>query len=179
MKNIALATVLAVLPLLGFAHPHTSVDQQAALTVGHNGLSVQITILPSHAEGPAIFAALDGDGDGALSEVEMRAFAEDLLSDTALSVDGDTRALALVEVTLVSRTGIEAGTEPIVMTAEAEGAFDASEAGKVALSVGYTALSHDWTVQPWFASDVLFDGQTPRILRESGNAAVTISFPGT
>lgn len=147
------------LPLIFIAgtaagHPHSHVDQQAALSIGLDRASLSIRIVPSHDEGPEILAHIDGDGDGTVSPTEARAFGDAVLSEIQLTVDEAHVSLDNVSVEMPSVAAVSSGTGMIEIRAEATYP-ELIEAGHtIGMSVSYEELAHDWFIQPYVFRDV-------------------------
>lgn len=135
------------------AHPHDYVDQQALISVGVNSIDLTILIAPSFADGAAIFAHIDTNGNGIVSEDEALVFGAAVVSQAELQVDGGTTALRTANVIVPDRASTSAGTGMI--TIEAIAAYSLPERGhhRLHFDISYGVFSHDWFVQPFFYRD--------------------------
>ena len=70
------------------AHPVDEVVQGAYLMVAPGRLRLQLEITPGPAVAATVLRVLDADGDHVFSRAERRAFAERVLRQAALSIDG-------------------------------------------------------------------------------------------
>ena len=59
-------------------------------------VQAQIRLTPGVAVFPIVLASIDTDADGVISEAEQRAYAERVLRDLSLTIDGDRLRLRLV-----------------------------------------------------------------------------------
>lgn len=78
--------VLAAMP--SPAHRLDEYLQGAIISVEKDRLQVQMTLTPGVAVFAALFAYIDTDADGVISEAEQRAYAAQVLHDLSLSIDG-------------------------------------------------------------------------------------------
>ncbi|MDO5614327.1 MAG: DUF1007 family protein [Paracoccus sp. (in: a-proteobacteria)] len=173
MMRLALA--FAMLAGAAVAHPHHYTEQQVSLTLGPEGIRAEISIIPSDREGAAIFAALDLDGDGALSEAEMQALAAQVLAATRLTLNDAPQALTLTGVSRPAEADMAAGHAKITLLAEA--AHPLAPGENFGFSIAYDRFASEWSVQPWLAEGFLPDGQLPVIRRGADNASVTVTLP--
>ena len=77
-------------------------------------------LTPGVAVASTVLADLDTDGDGMLSDAEQRAYAERVLRDLSLTVDGNHLPLGLVSSTFPAVEEIKAGIGEILLTFRAE-----------------------------------------------------------
>lgn len=94
----ALYALLAVLPGAAPAHPIDEVVQGAYLTIAPGEVQLELDLTPGVEVVSLILPALDPDGDGAVSATEARAYAEAVLADSSLALDGEPTAWTLVAV---------------------------------------------------------------------------------
>jgi len=71
-----------------FAHRVDEYLQATTILVGSDRVQAQIRLVPGIEVLPAVFAFIDTDRDGVFSGAEQRAYAERVLRDLSLSVDG-------------------------------------------------------------------------------------------
>jgi hypothetical protein len=93
------AAVFLALPLTTFAHRLDEYLQATLLSVQAGRVDGSMRLQPGVAVSPVVIASIDTNGDGTLSDAEQRAYAEHILSNVALSVDGQRLRLNLVSVT--------------------------------------------------------------------------------
>jgi len=168
--------LLACLETAG-AHPHNYVDQQALLSVGANTVDVNIRIVPSFENGAAIFAAIDADGNGVVSQAEAAAFAAAVVANTSLEVDGNSIALQNATATVPYIDKVAAGFGIIEVDASAWFALSGVGEHQIAFAISYDDFSHDWQVQPFFYTDFAETISAQTVARSAtGNHKVTIRF---
>ncbi len=85
MKTIALLVLMA---MPAFAHRLDEYLQGALISVEKNRVQVEITLVPGVAVLPIVLADMDADRDGTISAGERRAYAERVLGDVSLTMDG-------------------------------------------------------------------------------------------
>lgn len=85
-------SVFCLLVLTASAHRLDEYLQGTILSVSKDTVHVEITLTPGVAVFPALIATIDTDGDGQISAAEQSAYAERVLHDLSLSIDG--RSLA-------------------------------------------------------------------------------------
>lgn len=86
----ALVTVILVLALHAPAYAH-EVDeyvQAALISVEKDHLEVQLRLVPGSDVFSQVFAAIDTNADGALSDVEQQSYARNIVRDLTLSLNG-------------------------------------------------------------------------------------------
>lgn len=143
------------------AHPHGSVDQQAALVIAPEEVQLVALVLPGTEDGAAILAHLDTDADGAVSQAEAAAFGAELLSGARLEIDGAEVPLADPVVTVDAPEALASGNGVIRVEARVAG----SGTVRLALTGGFGA---GWFVQPYFeggvSGEVRRDGETVEVV---------------
>ena len=95
------ALAAAVLLLAGVplrAHRLDEYLQGTILSVEKNRVQAQITLTPGVIVFPVLIPQIDTDGNGAISESEQRDYAERVLRDLSLSIDGQSPRLKLQSV---------------------------------------------------------------------------------
>jgi hypothetical protein len=89
----------AILLLVGTpasAHRLDEYLQATILSVEKDRVQAQIRLTPGVAVFRKVLANIDTDADGVISEAEQRAYAERVLGDLSLTIDGDRLRLRLV-----------------------------------------------------------------------------------
>jgi hypothetical protein len=71
------------------AHRLDEYLQGTIISVEKNSLHAQMTLTPGVAIFPALLASIDTDGDGTISEKEQHAYAQQVLNDLSLQIDGE------------------------------------------------------------------------------------------
>ncbi len=82
---------VAMLALAGtpaLAHRLDEYLQGAIVSIDKDRLQVQMTLTPGVSVFPILIAAIDSDGDGAISETEQRDYIGRVLEDLSLTIDG-------------------------------------------------------------------------------------------
>jgi hypothetical protein len=97
------ATLAAVVIVLcvgspAFAHRLDEYLQATTFSVREDRVEAEIRLAPGVSVFPAVLAAVDVDGDGAVTEAEVRTYGETMLRDLSLSVDGEPVRLRLVSL---------------------------------------------------------------------------------
>jgi hypothetical protein len=92
MKRTLAAFAMGLLALLGAgpagAHRIDEYLQATMVSVEHEQVRASMRLVPGMATAPAIIAAIDSNGDGAISPDEQRAYAGAVLGDLAVTLDG-------------------------------------------------------------------------------------------
>jgi hypothetical protein len=94
-----LAAAGAILLLAGTtasAHRLDEYLQATIISVEKDRIQTQIRLAPGVAVFPTVIANIDSDADGVISEAEQLAYAERVLGDLSLTIDGDRLQLRLV-----------------------------------------------------------------------------------
>lgn len=176
MKRIVILTTIAALAAAPLAaHPHKDVDQQVALTVAPDHVDMAITIVPSYVSGANIFDMIDANGDGTVSDTEASDFANDVLQ-TAILTDGATpQVWGQITASVPDRDTMAAGGGQIIIAASTDAKL--TTATPVQFTIGYTAISHDWFVQPWLNPADFPTDRQPSIDRIS-DTEITVTLAG-
>ena len=86
MKPTA-AAILLLAATHALAHRLDQYLQGVIISIEKNRVDAQITLTPGVSVFPALLAEIDTDGDGIISAVEQRAYAERVLHDLSLKID--------------------------------------------------------------------------------------------
>lgn len=92
----AAGTMLLSLGTPAFAHRLDEYLQATTISLEKDRVQAQIRLTPGVAVFPIVFASIDSDADGIISEAEQHAYAEGVLRDLSLTIDGDRVQLRLV-----------------------------------------------------------------------------------
>ena len=92
----AAGTMLLSLGTPAFAHRLDEYLQATTISLEKDRVQAQIRLTPGVAVFPIVFASIDSDADGIISEAEQHAYAERVLRDLSLTIDGDRVQLRLV-----------------------------------------------------------------------------------
>jgi hypothetical protein len=98
MRSVAAAVVLLSLGGFAFAHRLDEYLQATILSVEKNRVQGSMRLIPGVAVSSIVIASIDADGDGFISEAEGRAYAERVLGDLSLTIDGNHLKPRLVSV---------------------------------------------------------------------------------
>ncbi|PYP76603.1 MAG: hypothetical protein DMD35_18190 [Gemmatimonadetes bacterium] len=122
MRAIAVGTAALLLSVASpaFAHRTDEYLQATTIAVEKDRLAVQMRLAPGIEVFPRVLALIDADGDGAVTEGELRAYAQRLTNDLSLSVDGVRLPLRLVSSKMEALEALEDGRGTIQL------AFDAA-----------------------------------------------------
>jgi hypothetical protein len=87
-KLIAAATILLFLGGAASAHRLDEYLQATILSVEKDHVQASMRLIPGVAVSSSVIASIDSNGDGVISEAEQKAYAERVLGDLSLTVDG-------------------------------------------------------------------------------------------
>jgi len=94
--------ILLIVATPGFAHRVDEYLQAATILVSSNRVQIQMRLVPGVAVLSTVLADVDADGNGVISELEQRAYAERVLGDLSLTVDGKRLPLRLASSSFAS-----------------------------------------------------------------------------
>ena len=86
--TLAVAAILLFAGAPAFAHRLDEYLQGALISVEKNRLDAEITLTPGVAVFPILLADIDTNADGVISNTEQRAYAQRVLDDLSLKLDG-------------------------------------------------------------------------------------------
>ncbi len=100
MRKTLVAAALMLFSLGAPAHAHRLDEylQATLISVEPDHIHASIRLVPGVAVFPSVLASMDTDADGVISAAEQRAYAERVLGDIALTVDGTRVKPLLVSV---------------------------------------------------------------------------------
>jgi hypothetical protein len=119
MKKLLVITValLGLLPAPAFAHRLDEYLQATILSIdsGRNVDHVEgsMRLVPGVAVASTVITSIDTNRDGALSEAEQQAYAQQVLHDLFLKIDGQSLTLHLASVSFPSTDSMRQGTGEI------------------------------------------------------------------
>jgi hypothetical protein len=108
-KFVAAAAILLMLGAGVFAHRLHEYLQAIILSVEKDHVQASMRLIPGVAVASNVLASIDTDGDGTISEAEQRIYAERVLRDLSITVDGKRASPALVSQKFPSIDEIKAG----------------------------------------------------------------------
>lgn len=116
--------VLAALALLSLAAPALAhrLDeylQATTIAVARGHIAIRLHLTPGADIAPALLAAIDADGDGAISAAEQHAYVEQVRRDLTLTVDGGPTPLRLVSASFPPVAAMRAGSGDMLIAFEA------------------------------------------------------------
>src|ERR1700756_247828 len=97
-RFIAAVTILLLLGGPASAHRLDEYLQATMLSVEKDHVQASMRLIPGVAVASSVIASIDSNGDGTLSTAEQRAYAERVLGDLSLTVDGHRVRPKLVSV---------------------------------------------------------------------------------
>ncbi len=118
-----LASAGAILLLIGTpaaAHRLDEYLQATTISVEKDRVQAQIRLTPGVAVCPVVLASIDTDADGVISEAERRVYAQRVLGDLSLTVDGDRLRLGLVSMKFAKIEDMKGGVGEIQLEFDAD-----------------------------------------------------------
>lgn len=94
----AAASILFALGTRASAHRLDEYLQATLISIEKDRVQASMRLIPGVAVTPVVLASIDSNGDGVISETESRAYAERVLGDVSLSVDGHRLKPQLISV---------------------------------------------------------------------------------
>jgi hypothetical protein len=114
MKTKLLIVVAAIsLAKPAFAHRLDEYLQAIMVSVEQGHIRASMRLIPGVAVSTAVIGAIDVNGDGILSEAEQQRYAQKVLRDLSLSVDGQTLTPRLSSVSFSAPAEMKEGTGEI------------------------------------------------------------------
>jgi MYXO-CTERM domain-containing protein len=113
----------AILLLVGTpasAHRLDEYLQATTISVEKDRVQAQIRLTPGVAVFPIVLENIDTDADGVISEAEQRAYAERVLGDLSLTIDGDRLRLRLVSLKFAKIEEMKEGLGEIQLEFDAD-----------------------------------------------------------
>ena len=119
MTRLAVAIVVFVLamPAPSAAHRLDEYLQAARLSLTRRQIALELDMTPGVNVAPALFAFLDRNGDGKISESEAGAYGDRVLEDVVLELDGRPVPLTLTRVEIPSSAAMSDGMGTIQLRA--------------------------------------------------------------
>ncbi len=119
VRLAAAAVVLLALVSQASAHRLDEYLQAAMVDVQKDRVAVEVRLTPGVAVFRTVLAMIDTDGDGVISEAEERDYAQRVLQDLSLTLDGKRLPLRIVSSTFPKIEEMKEGLGEIVMDLEA------------------------------------------------------------
>lgn len=97
-KLSILIPIVLLLCLPAFPHRLDDYLEATIFSVERNRIYISMRLVPGVAVFPVVLASIDTNGDGVISEIEQRAYAESVLGDLSLMIDGHNLKPQLVAI---------------------------------------------------------------------------------
>ncbi len=114
-----LALLLAMVPGWAMAHPVDEVVLGAYLTLAPGAVHLELDIAPGSEVVGALLPAMDPDNDHQVTQAEIRSFAQTVLDQITLTLDGVPGNWALEEVSLPDYARLLSGNDLVKINAVA------------------------------------------------------------
>jgi hypothetical protein len=98
MRKLSLIALSLLITTSASAHRLDEYLQGTIISVAKSRLEAEITLTPGVAVFPVVIAEIDTNNDGKMSEAEQQAYAEHVLRDLSLAIDGRPLAAHLTSV---------------------------------------------------------------------------------
>jgi hydrogenase/urease accessory protein HupE len=118
----AIAFFSSVVP--AFAHQVDEYLQATTVAVDRGRLVLQLRMTPGVDVARKALATIDADGDGTISDVEQRAYVEQVGHDLSVAIDGRSLPLRLVSSSFPDAGGLTKGLGSILLEFEADAPRD-------------------------------------------------------
>ena len=122
------------------AHVLDEYVQAAKIELARGGATVELRLIPGVEVAEHVFNMIDVDGDGQISTAEEQAYAQRVMQDVALEVDGRRAPLALKEFEFPSRPEMKGGVGAIRLRLAAEADLGAAGVG-IWMAVNFDVVS--------------------------------------
>lgn len=119
MRTTLRAAVLAILLWVAtqaIAHRLDELLQATTISLAKNHVTAQLRLTPGVDVFPIVFADIDTNGDGLISDAEQRAYAERIRRDVVMTIDGNRVDLRLVSLTFPRIDEMKEGLGDILLT---------------------------------------------------------------
>ena len=122
MRATLTAAIIALLAVStpACAHRLDEYLQATTIAVAHDRIAVQMHLTPGVAVFDRVFASMDTDGDGVLSEVEQKAYAQHVLRDLSLTIGGSDIPLRLISTSFPAVEEMKQGLGDILLKIDAD-----------------------------------------------------------
>lgn len=106
--SVLVMLMVGLVPEMG-AHRLDEYLQAARIAVSTDQIVIELDLTPGESMAASVVRAIDGNRDGTASAEEGRDYAQRILSDTALEVDGASRRLVLLRSQVADLDAMRAG----------------------------------------------------------------------
>ena len=120
MRLVAISLLLLAFGTSAFAHRLDEYLQATKISLEKDRIQAQIRMTPGVAVFSSVMATIDTNGDGVVSEGEQRAYAERVIGDLSLTVDGDRLSLQLISAIFPKTDEMKEGLGDIQIEFSAE-----------------------------------------------------------
>ena len=114
-RLVAAAAILLSLGAGAFAHRLDEYLQATIISVENDRVQVSMRLIPGVAVSSIVLASIDTNGDGVISEAEQRTYAERVLRDLSIMVDGKSASPTLVSQKFPATEELKEGLGEIQM----------------------------------------------------------------
>lgn len=119
LRLAAAGAILLLTATFASAHRLDEYLQATTISVEKNRVQAQIRLTPGVAVFPIVLANIDTDADGVISEAEERAYAQRVLGDMSVTIDGDRLQLRLLSMKFAKIEEMRAGDGEIQLEFDA------------------------------------------------------------
>jgi hypothetical protein len=112
---IACLLVMATFAPTALAHPADKVVQAAYLTLAPGGLRLELDLTPGELVANQFLGFLDQNTDGQIGDGEISVFAERVIQDLSVRVNGQVAALHLESKTVPDPAGLRTGGQQVTL----------------------------------------------------------------
>ena len=119
-RLVAAVAIVHAIGTTAFAHRLDEYLQATIISVEKDRIHAQIRLTPGVAVFPIVLAGIDRDADGVISGAEQRAYAERVLRDLSLTIDGEPARLRLVSSSAASVEQMREGRAGIQLEVDAD-----------------------------------------------------------
>ena len=109
LRLVSAAAIFIVCGPPASAHRLDEYLQATIISVEKDRVQAQIHLTPGVAVFPIVFANIDTDGDGVISEAEQQVYAGRVLRDLSLTIDGDRLPLRLLSLRFAKTEDMKEG----------------------------------------------------------------------
>lgn len=118
--RLAAAAIFVLAGTPALAHRLDEYLQATIISVEKDRIQAQIRLAPGVAVFPIVLATIDTDGDGVISETEQWAYAERVLRDLSLTINGDPVRLRAVSTRSATTEELKQGLGEIQLEYDAD-----------------------------------------------------------
>jgi hypothetical protein len=116
LLTLLILLALLLVPALSYAHPRDELEQATYLEILPKHVTIEVNLAPGDIIASDFASLLDTDHDGKMTESEQSAFANQLLSNLLLSIDGTALPLQIKTSQFPPIESLKNGEERIRLT---------------------------------------------------------------